>query len=143
MQDRKEYHLRLQTLFAYLFHRIVYYPPGMLGTILSIVRPTGIRPSATEQTDAQQLLDQLFGAISKTHMRLTTHFLEYTEYGREYWRKLSVSRKSKIKLPLLELDQIIASIDLPANALRLIWFPLTVTVPSGLWEALECPEGEQ
>jgi hypothetical protein len=134
---------RLQTLFAYLFHRIVYYPPGTLGTILSVVRPASIRPSASEQTDAQQLLDQLFGAISKTHMRLTTHFLEYTEYGREYWRKLSVSRKSKVKSPLLEHADITESLDLPANALRMIWHPLTMTVPSELWTEKECADGEQ
>jgi hypothetical protein len=114
----------------------------MLGTILSIVRPTVVRASATEQADAQQLLDQLFGAISKTHMRLTTYFLEDTDYGRNYWRQLCISRKSKIKGPQLEGDLVIDCLDFPAIALRSVWFPLAATVPSGLWTAKECLDGQ-
>jgi hypothetical protein len=142
IQDRNEYLHRLQTLFAYLFYRFVYYPAGMLGTVLSIVRPGFIRASTTELADAQQLLDLLFGAISKTHMRLTTHFLEDTDYGRNYWSQLCTSRRSKIKGPQLEVDQVVDCLDLPAGALRFVWYPLAVTVPPGIWTANECPDGQ-
>jgi hypothetical protein len=48
----------------------------MLPVILTIVRPPNLRPSSAEQAEAQKLLQDRYGTIMKTHMRLTTHFFD-------------------------------------------------------------------
>jgi hypothetical protein len=95
---------RLQVVFAYLFYRCSYYPENMVKTILGIVRPPSFRATASELKDAQELILSLFGTIMHAHMRLTTHFLKNTDYGREFYETAEKRRRSKLKVPELEVD---------------------------------------
>jgi hypothetical protein len=141
--DATVYLQRLQTLFAFMFHRLVYYPGPTLQNILGIVRPASFRPSPRHQTEAATLFNQLLGDISKMHMRITTHFLEDTEYGRNYWRLLSTARNRKTRLPPIDAQDVMVNLDLPALALRCLWYPLAITGESAQWEPNKCPDDEE
>jgi hypothetical protein len=143
IQDRDEYMRRLQVLFAFLFHRCTYYPEAMLQLTLSIVRPPNLRSSLAEQAEAQKSLEDLYGTIMVTHMRLTSHFLDHTQYGSKHWAELARCRTSKLKLPILESPMVAEALDIPAVGLQAVWFPLTAVAAPGTWEPKKCPDGEQ
>jgi hypothetical protein len=134
---------RLQVLWAYLLHRCAFYTDGMLQDVLIIVRPPTLKPSSSEAFDAQKSFEDLLDVISKMHMRLTTHFLESTQYGSKHWEDLNRSRSNKTRRPILDVEQIANALDLPAIALRAVWFPLTVVVMPGTWDPMPCPDGEE
>jgi hypothetical protein len=134
---------RLQVLWAYLFHRCAFYTEGMLQDVLTIVRPPTLKQSPSEAIDAQKSFEDLLDVISQMHMRLTTHFLESTQYGRNHWQQLNRSRSHKTRRPMIEADKIAEALDLPAIALRAVWFPLTVVVMPGSWDPMPCAEGEE
>jgi hypothetical protein len=133
---------RLQVLWAYLFHRCAFYTDSMLQDVLIIVRPPTLKPSSSDVIDAQKSFQDLLDVISKMHMRLTTHFLESTQYGRKHWEDLNRSRSNKTRRPILEAENIANALDLPAIALRAVWFPLTVVVMPGSWDPMPCSDGE-
>jgi hypothetical protein len=133
---------RLQVLWAYLFYRCAFYTESMLMDVLTIVRPLHLKPSSSEAIEAQKSFEDLLSVISQMHMRLTTHFLESTEYGRAKWDELNRSRSNKTRRPVLEVEKISQALDIPAIALRAVWFPLTVVTHYGSWDPLECPDGE-
>jgi hypothetical protein len=134
---------RLQVLWAYLLHRCAFYTEGMLQDVLTIVRPPTLEQSSSEATDAQKSFEDLLDVISRMHMRLTTHFLENTQHGRNHWQQLNRSRSHKTRRPTLEADKIAEALDLPAIALRAVWFPITVVVMPGSWDPMPCPDGEE
>jgi hypothetical protein len=92
----------------------------MLPVILTIVRPPNLRPSSAEQAEAQKLLQDLYGTIMKTHMRLTTHFFDNTQYGRKHWAELARFRTGKLRRPQLELGMIAEALDIPVMGLRTV-----------------------
>jgi hypothetical protein len=109
----------------------------MIKFILSIVRPPGIRPTSTELKDAQEVILSLGSTLMHAHMRLITHFLQNTAYDREYYETAEKRRRSKLKLPELDVDRIVEVLDLPKPVLKAIWYPLAAVVPSAPWEPIE------
>jgi hypothetical protein len=142
-QDREEYMQRLQVLFAYLFYRCSHFSEGMLQIVLSVVRPPILRASAAELKEVQELLLALTSTIIRGHMRLTTHFIKNTDYGREYYETAEKRRRSKLRLPDLNVDQIISTLDLPVPVVRVLWYPLAAVVPAHLWSAIPRADGEE
>jgi hypothetical protein len=128
---------RLQVLFAYLFYRCSYSPENMVKTILGIVRPPGLRPTAVELKDAQELILSLLGIVMHAHMRLTTHFIKNTNYGRQFYETAEKRRRSKLKLPELDVDQIFDILDFSVAVVRTVWYPLAAVVPMAIWEPID------
>jgi hypothetical protein len=143
LQDRQEYMQRLQVLFAYLFYRWSNFPDGLVQNILAIVRPPSLRASSVELKEVQETLQCLFSTILRGHMRLTTYFLQHTDYGREYYETIEKRRRSKLKLPELDVEKMVEVLNLPAAVVRALWYPLAVVVPSSLWEPNRRADGEE
>jgi hypothetical protein len=128
---------RLQVLFAYLFYRWSYYPENMVKTILGIVRPPGIRATAGELKEVQDLILSLLGTVMHAHMRLTTHFIKNSDYGREFYETVEKRRRSKLKVPELDVDKIFDILDLSVAVVRTVWYSLAAVVPMTLWEPFD------
>jgi hypothetical protein len=94
---------------------------GRYATGHSNHRPASeLAPSSAEQAEAQKLLQDRYGTIMKTHMRLTTHFFDNTQYGRKHWAELARFRTGKLRRPQLELGMIAEALDIPVMGLRTV-----------------------
>jgi hypothetical protein len=111
---------RLQVLFAYLFYRCSYYPDNLIKRILGMVRPSGIRATPGELNDGKDMVHTLLGTIMHAHMRLTTHFIKNTPYGREFFEAAEKCRRSKLKLPDLEFKRVVESLEVSVAVVRTV-----------------------
>jgi hypothetical protein len=133
---------RLQVIFAYLFYRCSYYPDNLIKGILGMVRPPGIRATSGELKEAQDMILNLLGTIMHAHMRLTTHFIKNTAYGREFFESAEKRRRSKLKLPDLDVKRVIESLEVSVAVVRTVWYPLGVVVPNALWYPIDTVDSD-
>jgi hypothetical protein len=133
---------RLQVLFAYMFYRCSYYPENMIKAILALVRPPHFRATAGELNDAQHLILSLQGTVMRTHMRLTTHFIKNTDYGREFFEEAEKRRRSKLKLPELDVMRVMESLEVSVAVVRTVWYPLAAVVPVALWHPIDTVDSD-
>jgi hypothetical protein len=132
----------LQVFFAYIFYRCSYYPENLIKGILAIVRPLRFRATASELKDAQDLILSLQGTIMRSHMRLTTHFIKHTDYGREFFEVAEKRRRSKLKLPELDVQRVIENLEISVAVVRTLWYPLAAVVPVALWQPIETVDSD-
>jgi hypothetical protein len=128
---------RLQVLFAYMFYRCSYYPENLIKGILAIVRPHRFRATAGELKDAQDLILTLLGTVMRTHMRLATHLIKNTDYGREFFQVAEKHRRSKLKLPEVDVNRVIENLEVSVAVVRTVWYPLAAVVPVALWYPID------
>jgi hypothetical protein len=133
---------RLQVLFAYMFYRCSYYPENMIKAILALVRPPHFRATAGELNDAQHLILSLQGTVMRTHMRLTTHFIKNTDYGREFFEEAEKRRRSKLKLPELDVMRVMENLEVSVAVVRTVWYPLAAVVPVALWHPIDTVDSD-
>jgi hypothetical protein len=133
---------RLQVLFAYMFYRCSYYPENLIKAILAMVRPLRFRATAGELKDAQDLIQSLQGTVMRTHMRLTTHFIKNTEYGRDFFQVAEKRRRGKAKLPELDVKRVIENLEVSVAVVRTLWYPLAAVVPVALWYPVDFADSD-
>jgi hypothetical protein len=133
---------RLQVLFAYMFYRCSYYPENLIKAILAMVRPLHFRATAGELQDAQHLILSLQSTVMRSHMRLTTHFIKNTDYGREFFEAAEKRRRSKLKLPELDVKRVIETLAVSVAVVRAVWYPLAAVVPVALWHPIDTVDSD-